>query len=126
LGRRIGNLQVCPTLRPRRDADSRYARSGTTAGSIETHRRYTGTAYVFFCTVIYTDIIEERLLNLERDHVRMLNALEEQGIAIPMASSADGDVMHGISPRQGQSAGGGRWREFDDGNEAVRYHPCNS
>lgn len=54
--------------------------------------------------------------------MRMLNALEEQGIAIPMASSADGDVMHGISPRQGPSAGGGRWKEFDDGNEAVRCY----
>lgn len=60
------------------------------------------------------------MLNLERDHVRMLNSLEEQGIAIPMASSADGDVMHGISPSRGQGAGpGGRWREFDEGNEAV-------
>lgn len=35
-------------------------------------------------------------MNLERDHVRMLNALEEQGIAVPLASSADGDLMAGI------------------------------
>ena len=55
--------------------------------------------------------IEDRLLNLERDHVRMLNALDEYGISIPMASSADGDLMQGIGP----SKNGGseaRWREF--------------
>ena len=33
------------------------------------------------------------MLNLERDHVRMLNALDEYGISVPLASSSDGDLV---------------------------------
>jgi hypothetical protein len=50
----------------------------------------------------------------------MLNALEEQGIAVPVASSADGDIMHEISSAKPMGAGAGaRWREFDEGADAV-------
>lgn len=54
---------------------------------------------------------EERLLNLERDHVRTLTALEEHGIPVPMASSVDGDLINGIMSEK--VAGGSRWRDFN-------------
>ena len=44
-------------------------------------------------------------MNLERDHVRMLNALDEYSITIPLASSADGDLIS--SAGLGGARGGG-------------------
>ena len=52
---------------------------------------------------------EERLLNLERDHSRLLSTLEESGISVPVATSADGDVMHGMG--LGNAAFGSRSRD---------------
>lgn len=54
----------------------------------------------------------------------MLNALEEQGIAVPLASSADGDIMHGISPvRTAAGVVPASRGHFEDGSEAVSACP---
>ncbi|GFZ43211.1 hypothetical protein JCM24511_00930 [Saitozyma sp. JCM 24511] len=55
--------------------------------------------------------LQERLLNLERDHVRTLTALEEHGIPVPVASSADGDLINGIMSEK--VGGGSRWRDYN-------------
>ncbi|ORY21850.1 hypothetical protein BCR39DRAFT_552741 [Naematelia encephala] len=52
---------------------------------------------------------QERLTHLEQDQVRILSALGDYGITVPVASSADGDVMHGLPPAD---KGHNPWRGF--------------
>lgn len=50
-------------------------------------------------------IVDERLMNLERDHARMLSTLAEHGLEVPVASSADGELDRLQARRNGNAPG---------------------
>ncbi|WWD18066.1 hypothetical protein CI109_102513 [Kwoniella shandongensis] len=66
----------------------------------------------------------ERLIHIERDHSRLLSALEENGIVVPSPNSAEVRGIPGMeNSRGGLSRGGSlRWRDFkervEEGDEA--------
>lgn len=83
-------------------------------------------------TILGTDDVEERLVNLERDQARLLETLQQSGFDIPVASSADGELdgNHGIVSRahkvDASRSRSPRWQDFgsrsEDEQEAVGSH----